>query len=650
MHQALLRRGRVMAAVAVAAVPLSLLAAVAPAANAANPDGSVYELFIEKGSATGNPANKLTTGFWGHEGAARDEGSYPSADLGLDGSGTALFNAFGLPADSYDKLAIAFAPSSADGSSERPAVTAGQNIGQAYPFFTEIGFGTGYTGTPTVPATDEVLKVSTLAEYTNWINDGKPDQLASSSDLVMKDVLRAGTPVSVAPKGKSILNRWASGQKISLVVVKTTGATDPATGLPIVARGADGKAVSAWLKFTTGLDPAVGTGANAGTVATSGKWTLAVDAVNTTTTLAASKPSPQVEGTPIDFTATVTQAKGTDKPTGTVQFKDGATNLGTPVVVDAAGKATLTSSNLAVGSHSITAEYIPADGAFNGSTSVALPYEITAKPDPDTTTEIAVKAPEFEFETVEATATVKVVDAVPGVVATGKVVFKEGTSTLGEATVDAAGKAVFTTENLAAGDHTITAVFVPAGKFKGSSSDASPVFNLKPKVPDAKAVGNLEARIDAGTISLSTPYTPAAPLSFGSLSLEPNAGFYVGSKSFDGITVTDTRAGARPWTLNASSSDLVSGANKINAQNVGLTDLVPVSKTGLGVISTFDNPAANAVAPTDGGSLGLAGKPKKVLSSTAGPGTVVYKGTLTIKAPTSTQAGLYTGTVTFTVS
>lgn len=645
MHQALLRRGRVMAAVAVTAVPLSLLAAVAPAANAANPDGSGYELFIEAGTLTGNPANKLVGGgFWGHEGPARDQGTYPSADLGADGSGAALLAALGT--DDLNKLALVFTTSSADGSAEEPAIPAGANIGQAYPWFTEIGFGTGFAGTPGNTATDEVLKVSTLAEYQAWINDGKPDQLINTADLIARDALRAGNPVSVAPKGKSILNRWASGQKISMVFVKTTGANDPATGLPIVARDAAGRAEAAWLKFTTGLDPAVGTGPNAGTIATSGKYTFAVDAVNTTTTLAATPASPQVEGTPVTLTATVTQAKGTDKPTGTVQFKDGTTNLGTPVAVDATGKAVLTTSDLTVGSHSLTAEYVPADGAFNGSVSAASTFQVTAAPAATTTTAVAVnRLTGKAFENVELTATVSPIAA-------GTVQFKEGTSNIGApVTVDATGVASLTTDTLGAGAHSITAVFTPANPAKFTqSAGTSASFDLDAPAFGAQTVGNLEASVAAGTITLSTPYSETSPLSLGNLSLEPNAGFYIGSKDFDAITVTDTRAGALPWTLTALSSDLVSGANKINGQNVGLTDLTQVSKTGLGVVTTTNNPAADAVAPADGGSLGLGGRPKTVLSSTAGPGTVIYKGTLTIKAPTSTQAGRYTGTVTFTVS
>jgi hypothetical protein len=57
----------------------------------------------------------------------------------------------------------------------------------------------------------------------------------------------------------------------------------------------------------------------------------------------------------VTFTATVTSAAGT--PTGSVQFKADGANLGSPVLLSAGGVATLTTSALPAGNHSVTAEY-----------------------------------------------------------------------------------------------------------------------------------------------------------------------------------------------------------------------------------------------------------------------------------------------------
>src|SRR6266849_3578312 len=68
------------------------------------------------------------------------------------------------------------------------------------------------------------------------------------------------------------------------------------------------------------------------------------------------------------FTATVSAvAPSLGTPTGTLQFKDGSTNLGAPVAVSN-GSATFSTSSLAVGQHSITADY-SGDSNFAGSTA-----------------------------------------------------------------------------------------------------------------------------------------------------------------------------------------------------------------------------------------------------------------------------------------
>ena len=75
--------------------------------------------------------------------------------------------------------------------------------------------------------------------------------------------------------------------------------------------------------------------------------------------------NPSTSGQSVTLTATITGA-GTSVPTGTVKFTDGTTTLASAATVTA-GKATFTSSTLAIGSHSITAAYT-GTGGFTGST------------------------------------------------------------------------------------------------------------------------------------------------------------------------------------------------------------------------------------------------------------------------------------------
>jgi hypothetical protein len=93
----------------------------------------------------------------------------------------------------------------------------------------------------------------------------------------------------------------------------------------------------------------------------------------TSTTLTASPASPVAQGTPVTLTATVTPAKAA----GTVQFKDGTTNLGTPLTITN-GAASLTTSTLTTGSHQLTAVFTPTNpAAFSPSTSPAVSLTVT---------------------------------------------------------------------------------------------------------------------------------------------------------------------------------------------------------------------------------------------------------------------------------
>ncbi|MEO6806638.1 MAG: FG-GAP-like repeat-containing protein [Edaphobacter sp.] len=101
----------------------------------------------------------------------------------------------------------------------------------------------------------------------------------------------------------------------------------------------------------------------------------APNVLTATTTAVTASASSIVVGGSITFTATVSPASGTTTPTGIITFTDGTTTLGTAPL--ASGVATYTTSVLAVGSHTITAAYAGAAGAFSGSTSNSLPISIT---------------------------------------------------------------------------------------------------------------------------------------------------------------------------------------------------------------------------------------------------------------------------------
>jgi uncharacterized repeat protein (TIGR03803 family) len=181
----------------------------------------------------------------------------------------------------------------------------------------------------------------------------------------------------------------------------------------------------------------------------------------TTTTLNAS-PNPTVFGQEITLTATVT-ASG--NPSGNVEFLDGNTSLGTAQVIG--GTATLKTTGLAVGGHTISAAYA-GDGTFLPSESSAIP--VTVNRAQTTTTLESTPNPSTRKQLVTLTATVVAVSPGTGT-ATGQVQLMEGKKKLGTASL-VNGVATFQVAFSSIGEHELTATYGGDGHFAGSASAA----------------------------------------------------------------------------------------------------------------------------------------------------------------------------------
>ena len=167
-----------------------------------------------------------------------------------------------------------------------------------------------------------------------------------------------------------------------------------------------------------------------------------------TSTALVSSLNPSTVGQSVTFTATVTGAS----PTGTVQFKDGAANLGSAVALSG-NVATLTTSALAQGSHAITAVY-GGDANNATSTSPVVNQVVNSAGAGATTTALtSSQNPSTLGQSVTFTATVS------GATPTGTVQFFDGASSLGTAAVGGGSVATLTTSALAQGTHTITATY-----------------------------------------------------------------------------------------------------------------------------------------------------------------------------------------------
>jgi LPXTG-motif cell wall-anchored protein len=199
----------------------------------------------------------------------------------------------------------------------------------------------------------------------------------------------------------------------------------------------------------------------------------AVLATTTSTTLGASPVSPSVLGTNVTLTATVSP----NTAAGTVQFFDGSAAINSAVAVSA-GSASTSTAGLSLGSHSITAHFIPTDPtAFTTSTSAVTTYQVNPVPATPTTTGLVVSpaSPVTFGATVTLTSTVSPSNA------PGTVQFLDGSAPLGSAVAVAAGTAVKTISTLSASSHSITAQFVPTTPANfGSSTSSAHVLVVNP--------------------------------------------------------------------------------------------------------------------------------------------------------------------------
>ena len=195
---------------------------------------------------------------------------------------------------------------------------------------------------------------------------------------------------------------------------------------------------------------------------TSPVLTQTVNPVASATALTAT-PNPAALGAAVTFSAIVTGTGGT--PTGTVTFKDGATTLGS-ATLDGTGHASLVTSSLASGGHSITAVY-GGDNTFAASTSPILSFQVNSGGSTASSTALtATPNPVASGAPVTFTATVTGTAGTP----TGTVTFMDGATAIGSATLNGTGHAAFATSSLASGLHSITAVYSGDSTFAGSVS------------------------------------------------------------------------------------------------------------------------------------------------------------------------------------
>ncbi len=267
-----------------------------------------------------------------------------------------------------------------------------------------------------------------------------------------------------------------AGTNLSLIAVVNGLSNQPVTGTVVFKDGAlpiatvpidtTGTAVCSAAALAIGLHTitAAYSGDALNQASNSGSMLETIQIATTATALTSSA-NPAFVGANLTLNASVSGNGGI--ATGSITFRDGTTILGN-VPVTASGGASLSTTTLAPGLHSITATY---NGDSNDSSSSApvLSEQVLQQ----TTLTITSSANPSMFED-NVSITVDVSGGLPAYPATGAVTLMDGTTSIGTATLNSTEAVIFTLAAPSLGQHVLQARY--AGDTRNSPA-TSPSFS-----------------------------------------------------------------------------------------------------------------------------------------------------------------------------
>ncbi len=360
-------------------------------------------------------------------------------------------------------------------------------------------------------------------------------------------------------------------------------------------------------------------------------YTITSPATVTTTSLNITPPSPITVGTQSTLTATVLP----NNAAGTVQFKDGATNIGSAVTVSGGTASTMTT--FTVNTHSVQAIFTPTDSnAFQGSQSTAQTYVVNAASATPTTTTLGVgpASPQTFGTSVTFTGTVSPSTAV------GSVQFLDGSVVVGTGTVSG-GVATATNSTLAAGGHSLVAAFVPTDSSQFAASQSSPAKSYT---------------ITAAMTSTTLQVSPTGPVMHGTsvlltASVMPTAAagnvqFFNGSAAIGApVLVSGGTASTTITTLPVATNGLTAVFTPSTSNYSGSTS----QKVNLEVDQATSSTTL-AITPQNSASTGSTVTLTATVTPSSATGTVQFAdGSTNINSPVTVTGGVAT-TTTSTLS
>jgi len=334
-----------------------------------------------------------------------------------------------------------------------------------------------------------------------------------------------------------------------------------------------------------------------------------------TTTAVAASPNPSVAGQPVTFTATVSSTTPGHTPTGTVIFSADGNPIGT-VTLGANGQAALTIATLAVGSHTITANY-SGDGNFTASSG-----SVTQVVNKNSTTTLVLSStnPSVFSQSVTFTAVLSPVTGTGGaLVPSGTVTFFADGNSIGTGTLGSNGQATVSISTLAVGSHVITTTYGGDINFNGSNGTLSPNQQVLSQI--------------GGTATTTTLVSSQNPSNFGqsvtfTATVTGNGGTPTGNVTFTDQTTSQTLGTVTLSGGKASfpTSTLTPGSHNVQATYNGDVNFA----TSTASLTQVVNKATSSIT----------------LTSTANPSS--FGQSVTFTATVSGTGGTPTGSVTFT--
>jgi hypothetical protein len=550
-----------------------------------------------------------------------------------------------------------------------PPSSAGINVQTTYSFSNpndpstySFGVQRAFDFTTTTFAHDFRPYMARLSLYEGFTEVLYPDTSGALATLNVYDCGYGCTGPIVIPDATLLSPPWDATQgwfamhnptTLQGVVVSRTSSVDP-QGNPIVAQlwvdndeDADtGTNVSSFLLMspTAGFTGGLVTEVETLCFYDSSTWTPSLTppaacSLSTTSTTLTSSLNPSNYGQTVTFTASVSSTAGT--PAGTVIFYDGLTSIGSATL--SSGKAAISVSSLAAGSHSITAAY-QGSGTFGSSTSAVLTQVIDGVT--TTTTLASLLNPSVFGQSITLAAAVTSSSGTP----TGTVIFTDASTatTLGSASL-ISGSASIAVSSLVAGSHSITAAYQGSAGFNPSTSaPLSQVVNAA-----TTATSLTSSQNPAGT-NQSITFTATVTSQFGGAATG-SVTFFSGSQTLGTATLSGNRA-----TL--STSFTTAGTYSISAKYNGDSNNTASTSSTLSqvIIASTTTTLASSLNPSLVGQAitftatvtSTAGAPPNGEIVTFNNGSAVL-GTSTLSGGTaslttsSLPAGIFTITATY---